>query len=64
MFQDISQSLVLVVFLWGPLVNRGIRKGSVDIIHLKKVGRGALATVYGWNGSQCTEGLNTHCIPL
>ena len=23
----------------------------MDIIHLKKVGRGALATVYGWNGT-------------
>ena len=33
MFQDISQSLVLVVFLWGPLVNRGIRKGTHDIVY-------------------------------
>lgn len=28
----------------------------MDIIHLKKVGRGALATVYGWNGTLPTAG--------
>jgi hypothetical protein len=27
MFQDISQSLVLIAFVWEPLVNKGIRKG-------------------------------------
>jgi len=27
---------------------------NVDIIHLKKVGRGTLPTVYGWNGTHQT----------
>ena len=41
MFQDISQSLVLIAFVWGPLVNGGIQMGTVptDISH-KGVGRG------------------------
>jgi hypothetical protein len=29
MFQDISQSLVLIAFVWGPLVNGGIQMGTV-----------------------------------
>jgi len=29
---------------------------NVDIIHLKKVGRGTLPTVYGWNGTHPTMG--------
>ena len=29
MFQDISQSVVLIAFVWGPLVNGGIRMGTV-----------------------------------
>ena len=29
MFQDISQSLVLIAFVWGALVNGGIQMGSV-----------------------------------
>ena len=28
MFQDISQSLVLIAFVWGPLVNGGIQMGT------------------------------------
>ena len=29
MFQDISQSLVLIAFVWGPLVNGGIQMGTL-----------------------------------
>ena len=29
---------------------------NVDIIHLRKVGRGTLPTVYGWNGTHPTMG--------
>ena len=32
--------------------------GSVDIINLKKVGRGALVTVYGWNGTLYNAGVS------
>ena len=28
MFQDISQSLVLIAFVWGPLVKGGIQMGT------------------------------------
>ena len=33
---------------------------NVDIIHLKKVGRGTLPTVYGWNGSEKTDPRKAH----
>ena len=42
MFQDISQSVVLIAFVWGPLVNGGIRMGTV--VH-----------VYGSEGDPCTH---------
>lgn len=32
MFQDISQSLVLIAFVWGPLVNGGIQMGTHEDI--------------------------------
>ena len=34
MFQDISQSLVLIAFVWGPLVNGGIQMGTVVVGHI------------------------------
>ena len=46
MFQDISQSLVLIAFVWGPLVNGGIRKGTV-------------AHVCEHKGAPCTETCST-----
>ena len=30
MFQLISQSVVLIAFVWGPLLNGGIWKGSLE----------------------------------
>jgi len=40
MFQDISQSLVLIAFVWGPLVNGGIQMGTPK-------------GVYEYNGGPC-----------
>jgi hypothetical protein len=33
MFQDISQSLVLIAFVWGPLVNGGIQMGTLERVN-------------------------------
>ena len=38
MFQEISQSLVVIVFLWGPLVNEGIWKGTHAVARIHKGG--------------------------
>jgi len=37
MFQDISQSLVLIAFVWGPLVNGGIQMGRDEHDPLRTV---------------------------